>query len=67
MGSCLGDNNVGAAYGIGAVIIYWILLKFMNPDKKGMYWDAKGVKSAFFFYLLILVVLLVYYLGKINS
>jgi hypothetical protein len=67
MGSCLGNNNEGAAWGIGAVIVYWILLKLARPDKKGTYWDVNGVKSAFFFYLLILIVIFVYYLGKINS
>lgn len=73
MGSCTGNNNVGTVYGLAAVIIYVIILKFIKVMilKQGSFhrefWDVHGIKSGFFFSIVVLLMLLVYFLGKING
>lgn len=64
MGSCLGNDNEGVAWGIGGVIIYSILLKFAG---RGKYWNLNDLKKGFLYYLILLIILLVYFLGKMNG
>jgi hypothetical protein len=73
MFSCTGNNTLGLCYGIGAVIIYCVLLKSIkildlyNSNKK-IDWrrDVWGANYGFLYMILILLILLTYFLGKIN-
>lgn len=74
MYSCTGNDVLGIVYGLGAVIIYCLLVKFIkvlyirhSGRKINWHYDFWGRNNEFFYALLVLILLSVYFFGKMNS